>query len=99
KRSGCSARRASSAVARLLGCPGPCRVRRAGDELGPTALEREEEEHVDALQPGRLDREEITGECRRRVLAEKVSPGELVSLRRGRQPLTDKDRSHRGRGH
>jgi hypothetical protein len=29
-------------VARLLGCPGAGRVRRADDELDPAALEREE---------------------------------------------------------
>jgi hypothetical protein len=34
-------------VARLLGGPGAGRVRAAGDELDPAALEREEEEHVD----------------------------------------------------
>jgi len=31
----------------------------AGDEVEPTGREREEEEHVDPVQPGRLDREEI----------------------------------------
>jgi hypothetical protein len=61
-------------VARLLGDPGACRVRRAGDELDPPAPERDEEEHVDPCQPGGLDGEEITGQRRRRVLAEKVSP-------------------------
>ena len=61
-------------VARLLGCPGTGRVRGAGDELDPAALEREEEEHVDPLQPGGLDGEEIAGERRRRVPAEEVAP-------------------------
>jgi AAA ATPase-like protein len=60
--------------ARLLGCPDAGRVRCAGDELEPTAVEREEEEHVKPLQPGGRDREEITSERPRRVLAEKVSP-------------------------
>jgi hypothetical protein len=57
-------------VARLLRDPGACRVRRASNELDPAALERDEEEHVDPLQPGGLNREEITSERRRRVLAE-----------------------------
>jgi hypothetical protein len=61
-------------VARLLGDPGTCWVRGAGDELDPAALERDEEEHVDPFQPGRLDTEEITGERRRSVLAEEVPP-------------------------
>src|SRR6266511_1093054 len=84
-------------VARLLGDPGACWVRGAGDEFDPAALERDEEEHVDPFQPGGLDREEIAGERRRRVLAEEVAPGELISLRRGRQPVADEDRPHRGR--
>jgi len=58
-------------VACLLGGPGACRVRRAGDELDPATLERDEEEHVDPFQPGCFAGEEITGERRRRVLAEK----------------------------
>src|SRR6266542_2515327 len=41
-----------------------------------------EEEHVNPFQPGGLDREEITGQRRRRQLAEEVSPWMLVSLRR-----------------
>jgi len=83
----------------LLGRPGAGWVRRAGDELDPAALQRDEEEHVDPFQPGAVDGEEITGERRRRVLAEKVPPGELVSLRRGRKAVTEEDRPHRGRRH
>jgi hypothetical protein len=86
-------------VARLLGDPGAGRLRRAGDELDPAALERDEEEHVDPFQPGGLGSEEIAGECRRRVLAEEASPGELVSQRRRRQPMAEEDRPHRGRRH
>jgi hypothetical protein len=37
-------------VTRLLGDPGACWVRRAGDELDTAALERDEEEHVDPFQ-------------------------------------------------
>jgi hypothetical protein len=56
-------------VARLLRSPSACRVRRAGDELDPAATERDEEKHVDPLQPGGLDREEMTGQRRRSMLA------------------------------
>jgi hypothetical protein len=59
-------------VARLLGDPGACWVRRAGDEFDQAALERDEKKHVDPFQPGRFDGEEIAGERRRRVLAEEV---------------------------
>jgi hypothetical protein len=86
-------------VARLLGDPGACRVRRAGDELDPAAFEGDEEEHIDPFQTGGLDGEEITGERRRRLLAEEVAPGELVSLRRRRQPVPENDRPHRARRH
>jgi hypothetical protein len=40
---------------------------------------------------------EITGERRRRLLAQEAAPGELVSLRRGRQAVAEEDRPHRGR--
>jgi hypothetical protein len=84
-------------VARLLRGPGACRVRRAGDELDPAALEGDEEEDVDSLQPGGFDGEDITGQGRRRMLAKEVSPRELVPLRRRRHTLTGEDRPHRGR--
>jgi hypothetical protein len=69
----------------------------AGDKLDPAARERDEEEDVDPFQPGGLDGEEITGERRRRLLAKKVAPGELVAPRRGREPVAEKDRPHRCR--
>jgi hypothetical protein len=99
KRTGCSRTNIEGhqQVARLLGDPGAGRVRRAGDELDSTALKRDEEKHVDPLQPGSFDGEEITGERRRRVLAQKVSPSELVSPRRGRQTMTGEDRPRRSR--
>jgi hypothetical protein len=84
-------------VACLLGCPGAGRVRCAGDELDSRALERKKEEHVDPSQPGGLDGEEIACERRRGVLAQEVSPRNLVSLRRRWQPVADEDRSHGGR--
>src|SRR5204863_2353623 len=86
-------------VARLLGDPGACRVRRAGDELNPAALKRDEKEHVDPSQPGGLDGEEITGKRRRRLLAEEAPPGELVTLWRRTKTMTGEDRPHRGRRH
>jgi hypothetical protein len=84
-------------VARLLGDPGASWVRIAGDEFDPAAFQRDEEEHVDPSQPGGLDGEEIAGERRRCVLAQEVSPRELVSLRRGWHTVTDEDRPHPGR--
>jgi hypothetical protein len=61
-------------VASLLGDPGACRVRCAGDELDPPGPQRDEEEHVDSFQPSGLDGEEIAGKRRRRVLAQKSPP-------------------------
>src|SRR5512132_1945399 len=84
-------------IARLLRGPGASRVRRAGDELDPAALERDEGERVDPLQPSGLDGKEITGQRRRRMLAKEGSPRERIPLRRRRQTVTEKDCSHRGR--
>src|SRR6266511_1622972 len=56
-------------VARLLCDPASIRVARAGHELDPTTLEREEEEDVDPREPDRLDRQEVAGEHRRCLLA------------------------------
>src|SRR5215211_511736 len=86
-------------VACLLGDPGARRVGRAGDELDAAALERDEEERVDPCEPGGLDGEEITGERRRRLLAKKLAPGELVAPRRGRHTVAEEDRPDRGRRH
>jgi hypothetical protein len=87
-------------VARLLGCPRAGRVRHAGDELDPAALERDEKEDVDPSQPGGLDgTEEITGKRRRSVLTQELPPRELASLRRRRQPMAPKNRAHRCRRH
>src|SRR6266516_4854439 len=53
-------------VARLLGDPGPVRVRVASDVLDPSRRERDEEEDVDPLQKDG-DGEEVAGERARRL--------------------------------
>ena len=56
-------------VAPLLCHPASIRVARARHELDPTTLERNEKKDVDPREPDRLDRQEVTGEHRRRLLA------------------------------
>jgi len=51
--------------------------------------------YVDPLQPGGIDGQEVAPEGGCRVLAEEVSPRELVSLQRGRQTVTGEDRRRR----
>jgi hypothetical protein len=49
-------------VACLLGDPAPVRIRGGGDVLDPSRRERDEEQHVDPLQEGGLDGEEVARE-------------------------------------
>jgi hypothetical protein len=66
--------RSSSSISRLRACcviHAVLGVGRARDELDSACREQDEEEHVQSLHPDGLDREEIAGERRRRVLAEK----------------------------
>jgi hypothetical protein len=51
-------------VARLLQHPRRVRVAGAGDVLDAATADRGEDEHVQALQPDRVDREEVAGEDR-----------------------------------
>src|SRR6266513_895743 len=85
-------------VARLLCDPAPIRIARARHELDPTTLERDEEEDVDPREPDRLDRQEVAGEHRRRLLAQEQPPTQPVSFWRGWQPMPDQDQTDRTRG-
>jgi hypothetical protein len=80
-------------VARLLFHPPALGVARYGDVLDPAPLERDEEQHVEPLQPERLDREEITSKDPVGLLTEELPPAEAVALRRRRQPGCGKDRA------
>src|SRR5438874_544524 len=50
------------------------------------ALELDEEEHVEAAERDRLDREEIAGEHGGRLLAQEKPPARLGASRRGPEP-------------
>src|SRR6266516_1229481 len=85
-------------VPRLLCDPVTIRISRARDELDLAALERDEEEDIDARQPDGLDGEEITCEHRCRLLAQELPPTGAASFRCRRQPAADQDRANRTRG-
>src|SRR5262249_12133978 len=57
-------------IARLLGDPGAGRAGRAAGEVHATTPKFDEEEHVEAAQRDRLDREKVTGEHARGLLAQ-----------------------------
>ena len=87
-------------VARLLRHPASVGIRAAGDVLDPPRRERDEEQHVDSLQEGSLDGEEVAGKhaaCRLR--AQKHAPGRVAPLRRRRKAFCQQHFPHRGRRH
>ena len=56
-------------VSRLLRCPAAVGVRGTGDVLDPSSRQRNEEQHVDPLQEGGLNGEEVAGQRGCRLLA------------------------------
>ena len=66
-------------VARLLRDPGAGWVRGSAGEMDTAALELDEEEHVEATQTERLDREEIAGDHARRLLSQERLPARARS--------------------
>ena len=81
-------------VARLLGDPASVRIRAAGDVLDPSRRERDEEEDVDPLQEGGLDREEVAGEHARRLRSQEGSPRRTRSLRRRLETCLEQHLAH-----
>src|SRR6266542_3693808 len=73
-------------VARLLRDPGAVRVRGHAGQMHATTLELDEEEHVQASQPERLDREEVTLEDPGRLLAQERPPAHTCALGAGSMP-------------
>jgi hypothetical protein len=61
-------------VARLLADPPPIGIRGAGDVLDPSRRKRDEEQHVDPLQEGGLDGEEVAGKHACRLRSQKRTP-------------------------
>jgi hypothetical protein len=64
-------------LAGLLGGPASVGVRGAACNVHASAAELEEEEHVEASEPERVDRKEIAGDDRLGVRAQELAPAEL----------------------
>src|SRR6266496_1616064 len=84
-------------VARLLGDPGAGWVGRATGEVDAAALDFDEEEHVEAAQRDRLDREEVAGEHAGGLLAEELAPARPRVPRRRPKPVGKQDAPDRAR--
>lgn len=61
-------------VARLLQHPSGVRLARAREIFDATAADRDEDEHVQAAQPDRVDVEEVAGEDRFVVRSQEATP-------------------------
>jgi hypothetical protein len=70
-------------VAGLLGDPAAGRIRGAACEVDAPAADLEKEEHVEAAERDRFDREEITREHAGPLLAQERPPVQLGTPRRG----------------
>jgi hypothetical protein len=81
----------------LLQHPGGVRIGGAGDELDPAGSEREEDEHIQPLQPHRLNGEEVGREHRRCLRSQERAPAQPVTLWCRRQPRRLQQLPHRGR--
>jgi hypothetical protein len=83
-------------VARLQH-PSAVRAAGAGEVLNPAAADRQEDEHVQASQPHRVDGKEVTDEDRLAMRSQEGAPRQLVTLRCRRQPCLGEDVADRGR--
>src|SRR6266540_4092298 len=76
KRIGLGRSESDQANWRLLRCPAPIRVGGAAGEVHAPRAELEEEEHVQASEPERLNGEEVAGEHRFGMCAQERTPAE-----------------------
>src|SRR6266511_4184332 len=86
-------------VARLLGRPAPVGIRGGGDVLDPPRRERDEEQHVDSLQEGGLNSEEVASKHASCLRAQKRAPRRLAPLRRWLHSSFEQHLAYRGRTH
>jgi hypothetical protein len=84
-------------VASLLNDPGSGRVRCATGEVDTPAAKLDEEEHVEAAQPDRLDGEEVAGEHARGLLSKERGPTQLGAPWRWLKPSRGKQTPDRAR--
>src|SRR6266487_2747102 len=84
-------------IARLLGYPGAGRVGRAARQVDLAVSEFDEEEHVEAAQRDRVDREEVARQHARSLLAEEVAPARACTPRGWLETGAEQDAPHRAR--
>jgi hypothetical protein len=84
-------------VARLLRHPRPVGIRGGGDVLDPSRCERDEEQHVDPLQEGGFDGEEVAGKHASRLGSQEGAPRRIAALRRWLKTRFKQHLSHRPR--
>src|SRR5437588_12876438 len=84
-------------VARLLQHPGGVGLAGAGEVRNSAASDREEDEHVEAAQPNRVDSEEVAGEDRVGMCSQEAAPRLRVAPRGRRQSGGGEDVANRGR--
>ena len=85
-------------VARLLGDPCPARVLGDAGEANPARVELDEEQHVEAPQPHRVDGQEVARDHALRLRAQERPPRRARPPRRRRDPAALQHRAHRRRG-
>jgi hypothetical protein len=74
-------------VACLLGNPAPSGIRGHAAEVHASTRVLDEEEHVQAPQPERIDGQEVTGDDRGRLRTQELRPTQLRPPRRGSIPF------------
>src|SRR6266542_1579749 len=95
KRIGLGRSESDQANWRLLRCPAPIRVGGAAGEVPRPRSELEEEEHVQASEPERLNGEEVAGEHRLGMRTQELTPAEPSPGVGGRQAGLPEDLGHR----
>jgi hypothetical protein len=76
---------------------GPIRIRGATGDVDPPTAKLNEEQHIEASEPERLNREEITGEHRPGVRPQELTPADPSTRASGRHTRQPKDLGDRRR--
>ena len=97
KRAGVARSARDQELPRLLRGPASVRVRGAACDVHAPAAEFEKEDHVEASEPERLDREKVAGDDRVGVRTQEVAPAELGTIAGRRHARVPQDRGDRRR--